>query len=489
MQPAQQLRQPRQVEDVAQALTVGLEDDRELRVAPRDLEQRLRLQALLPQRRALARVGARDEQRARGVLAEARAEQGAGAELGDDGVLELVGVDEDQLGRFPPTQLVGVGEVDDDPVVGPDRVGLEAVLLADAPRQRQAPGGVDAPAVWAEDAEAPVADLVAEALDDDRAVAGHHARRVLLLAQVVDEVARGEHVEVVVALEHLGRLVDRPPAEDADLTAELLRAPDAVALPEGHGAGDAGRRRDDHAVAPDLLDAPRRGAQQEGLPGARLVDHLLVELADAAPVGQHHREQPAIGDRARIGDRQLPRALARPDRPADAVPHDARAQLAELARRIAAVEHVEDVLQQVARQLGVGVRARDEREELVDGDRLRLVARGDRDDLLGEYVQRVARHHRRLDASLAHELDDDGALEQVGAELGEDAALARVAHRVPGAPDALQPAGDRLGRLDLQHEVDRAHVDAELERRRRDQARQLAGLEHLLDHGALLARQ
>ncbi len=138
------------------------------------------------------------------------------------------------------------------------------------------------------------------------------------------------------------------------------------------------------------------------------------------------------------------------------------------------------------------MRARDEREQLVDADDAvptRLSARGDGDDLLGQHVERVARHHGGLDAPFAHELDDHRALEQVGAELGEDAALARVAHRVPGAPDALQAPGDRLGRLDLQDEVDRAHVDPELQRRGGDQARQLAGLEHLLDHGALLARQ
>ena len=57
---AQALQQPlqrRQVEDVLQALAVGLEHDRERRVAARDLQQRLRLQALLPERRALARAG------------------------------------------------------------------------------------------------------------------------------------------------------------------------------------------------------------------------------------------------------------------------------------------------------------------------------------------------------------------------------------------------------------------------------------------------
>ena len=202
-----------QVEDVAQALAVGLEDDREAGEVARDLEQALRLQPLLPERRALAGVGARDQQRAGGVLAEAGAEQRRAGELGDDQVLELVGLDQDQVGG---RRLVGVGEVDDDPVVGPDRVGLELALGADLRRQRQPPGGVDAAAVGREDAEAPVADLVAEALDDDRLVGGDDAGRRLLLAQVGDEVLGGAAVEVVLGGQ-LGRLArDRLAGEGAD---------------------------------------------------------------------------------------------------------------------------------------------------------------------------------------------------------------------------------------------------------------------------------
>ena len=60
---------------------------------------------------------------------------------------------------------------------------------------------------------------------------------------------------------------------------------------------------------------------------------------------------------------------------------------------------------------------------------------------------------------------------------------------MPGAPDALQSAGDGLGRLDLQNEIDGAHVDAELEGAGRDEAGQLAGLQKLLDVRALLARE
>jgi hypothetical protein len=69
----------------------------------------------------------------------------------------------------------------------------------------------------------------------------------------------------------------------------------------------------------------------------------------------------------------------------------------------------------------------------------------------------------RLDVPVAHPLGDHRALEQVRAELREDAAPRDLAHAVPGAADALEARGDRLGGLDLDHEAHGAHVDAELE--------------------------
>ena len=113
----------------------------------------------------------------------------------------------------------------------------------------------------------------------------------LLLAQELDQVLGRAAVEVVLGLETLGRLVDRPACEGADRLAELLGPAHRVALPERDRARQAGRRGDDHAVAADLLDPPRARAEQERLPGTRLVDHLLVELADPAAVGQGDRVQ------------------------------------------------------------------------------------------------------------------------------------------------------------------------------------------------------
>src|SRR5262249_21776923 len=71
----QRLDEARQIEDVAQALAVRLEEDRERRVARSHREQIVRALALRPQRRALAGEAAGQEERARRALAEARREE------------------------------------------------------------------------------------------------------------------------------------------------------------------------------------------------------------------------------------------------------------------------------------------------------------------------------------------------------------------------------------------------------------------------------
>ncbi len=109
----------------------------------------------------------------------------------------------------------------------------------------------------------------------------------------------------------------------------------------------------------------------------------------------------------------------------------------------------------------------------------------DGDDLLGEDVERVAQEAGGLDVALVHGAGDGGAGDEVGAVLGEDDAVRGSADLVAGAADALHAAGDRGRRFDLDDEVDGAHVDAELERGGGDEGADLAGLEQLLDLGAL----
>ena len=133
---------------------------------------------------------------------------------------------------------------------------------------------------------------------------------------------------------------------------------------------------------------------------------------------------------------------------------------ANSSRRVGARQHAEHALEGLAGQRLERGGAADDGEQLVDGEPL---PDRHRDQLLGEDVERVARQRRLLDGAVVHALDDHGRLEEVAAVLGEDDALARFADLVPGAPDALEAARDGGGALDLDHEVDGAHVDAELE--------------------------
>ena len=85
-------------------------------------------------------------------------------------------------------------------------------------------------------------------------------------------------------------------------------------------------------------------------------------------------------------------------------------------------------------------------------------------------------------------MGDHRGLEQIAAKLRQDPAAARAPDVVAGAPDPLEAARHRTRRLDLNDEIDRAHVDAELERRGRGDRAEPAGLERLLDLEALVAR-
>ena len=163
-----------------------------------------------------------------------------------------------------------------------------------------------------EHAQAPVADLVAEPLDHDRAVARHGPGGRGLVLEVGDQVGRGAPVERALGPQPgcrpLGTGGDQLARQPPHGLAELVGPPHALALPERHRARSAGRRGHDHPVAGDLLDAPGGGAEHEGLARARLVDHLLVQLAHPRAVGQHHGVEPPVGDRARVLHRQRPRA-------------------------------------------------------------------------------------------------------------------------------------------------------------------------------------
>ena len=111
--------------------------------------------------------------------------------------------------------------------------------------------------------------------------------------------------------------------------------------------------------------------------------------------------------------------------------------------------------------------------------------RDNRDQLLRQHIQRIARKARRLDVALVHGACNGRAGHQIGAIFGKENAFAHRVHMVAGAADALHAAGHRRRRLNLNHQVDRAHIDAQLQRGGGAQGANLPGLQLLLDDRAL----
>ena len=241
---AQRVLQRGHVEDVAQALAIGLEHGGERSVTRRHGEEVGRALALLPQRGARARPASRQQQRPSRDLAELRGEKRAGAQLPHDELLDLVGRRQEQR-RI--RWLVCFRHAHHEPVVAPHRLDVEAALAAEARDDGEAPGDEHAPAERREDADAPVAELVAAALDDDRAVIGNDAGGGTLIGEVLQEVwrppsdrdrvaARGDRSRDQVA----ARVSSRPSLPIA--TPSSTGTAGHVALPERHLAGLARRR-------------------------------------------------------------------------------------------------------------------------------------------------------------------------------------------------------------------------------------------------------
>ncbi len=474
--PAEDVAERGQVEDVGKAFTVGLDEDREASVAAGHAEQVRRPLALLPERRAGTRPASRQEQGTARVLAEPRREQGRAPDRRDHEVVDRLWIGEERL--LHPVE-VALWQADRDPVVGPDGGDLLAQPLAKSRLDRQRPRGVDPPAERGEQDQPPVAELVAEALHHHAAVRRQGARGLPLVLQVCHQVLGRERVEMMPVAQPRdhglpagwapGKVALHVADERAKGATELDRPSDRVPLPEWQLARLAGRGRDDHALRGDLQHPPAAGPEDDHVAvhaGAQLVDHLLVELAHPAArraglARDEDGEEAAVRDRAARGDGDHPGIAPALHGVGYAIPHEAGLELSELVRWIRPGEHREHALEHLAGERLERRRARHGGEQVVDGP---AVHDGHRDDLLGQHVQRVPRDRRRLDQALAHALGHDRALEQVAAVLREDHAAAHLVDAVPGPAHALEPARDRGRRFDLDDEVDRAHVDPELER-------------------------
>ena len=134
----------------------------------------------------------------------------------------------------------------------------------------------------------------------------------------------------------------------------------------------------------------------------------------------------------------------------------------------------------------IGPRARHQRKEVV----LRVVAAcGLGDDLLRQHVERRVVRHDGVEQTGTDRAQERRALHEVVARHREHPALRRTGNRVARASDPLQQRGDPVRRPDLADQIDVTDVDAELERRGRDERLQPSGLQPGFGVQPLLLRQ
>ena len=235
----------------------------------------------------------------------------------------------------------------------------------------------------------------------------------------------------------------------------------------------------------DLGDSPTGRAECNDVARPGLIDHLLVEFADPRGFFAHqvHREHPAVRNRPSGGDREPLGAGACGQGGGIAVVDQSRPQFGEVRRRILAAQQIQGGFKGAARQGRERGTAPDGVEPLLDEQWAR---RAGRHGVLGQDVQRVGRHRHGFDRPGDHALHADRAADQIGAVLGQQDPPGDLADLVAGAADPLKSAGHRRRRLDLDDEIDRTHVDAEFQARRRHHRLESPTFEFVLHGRAFL---
>ena len=231
------------------------------------------------------------------------------------------------------------------------------------------------------------------------------------------------------------------------------------------------RVRHPHGPGIDGEDAPGGVPQLEDVARRTLDGEVLVERADEGLLRiEHHPVVGVVGDGASGRDRDEARRPAPLDASVDPVAvHERPPPPAPGDEALG--DHLHHLVEVLARQLPVRVRAAPEAEELILGPRF---ARRLGHRLLRQHVERLRHHHEPVQLPLVHGPHQRRALDQIVAREREQASPGGAAHGVPGPPNPLQEGRNPARRADLANQVHVPDVDAELERRRGHQRLQRA---------------
>src|ERR1019366_7595230 len=378
-------------------------------------------------------------------------------------------------------------------VVDRRRLDFEIEGLAQALWNRQTKSAIEADSERRVNDDLRAAQAVEEALDDDGLLVRDRAERLDAAADVVDGLRGG-------ALRHRafvhqpvgGRFItfDTAPnlaAKVANLRRQRIRAAPRLGLPERQRRRHPGRRLDHQAPARDTLNLPGHRAEREHVAARRFLREILFDIADLAALGLDHDVVVAgFGDRSARGDGREAGGSARADAGVDAIEENLWRRAHDFFRKLG-----RELFQKMTHFMGVEIAevvgAAQHAQQLGFGDFLFLG--GNCDDLLRRDIGASHRDFHFVEMPAANRAHRRAAFEQIVGGQREEASLGSRAEAVSRAADALNRGRDGFGRIELAYELDGADVDAEFERRGRDDRLQLAALEALLGEQALGARE
>ena len=208
-----------------------------------------------------------------------------------------------------------------------------------------------------------------------------------------------------------------------------------------------------------------------------LEGEVFVQRADEEFAGQQRDViVELIGYRAAIGHRRQASPPPGPQPAVDPVVVQVGAAPASLGGE-AVGEHPENVQVDAAGEFAKRCAAGDELEQ---GVHLPLPHAHFGDDLLAQYIQRLAAQCDGVQFPPTDSVKQRGALHQFVAGEGHQPPLGHAVDTVTGAPHPLQQSRDTSGGAELADQVHFADIDAQFQRRRGDQHLEFAGLEPVL---------
>ncbi len=514
------VRKPVEIEEVVETGSPGFYGDGEVLESADRLEESSGAAARHPQRHSPVEAGLRQQKRPPGVFAKAAAEEPAGFEAAPQRVNHAAGRSRqlrkrscDERGCRARRRVGRSRKLNENRVVLSGGGNLRAGELFERRGQQEGQRIVlrAAPQRVTDDTAGRQRLVLGEVLQDDPSAVGEPDAGVFALREEKSgKLTRGGGRDGKAAPERpqrvggfgrrrglecfpgsgsvrgrddrIGRL-----EKTEDALTQYPVAPHRLSAPEGDGGVGLARGLDEDLAVGDPRDAPRLIAEHEDLADATFPHELFVELADAGAVpGTAELVVAAVRDGAAGVIEQAGDAGAGGGDAADAIDGDPRFELSEASGAVLAREQVDDRVELLAGELGVGVDAANEVEELVEvagfhGDH--------REKHLREHVEGLPHRRHGLYVAVNRRAGGHDGIEAVAAEERIHPRATYRPYLVTRAAGHLQAGGDRERRLCEDYLVDGADVDAELERGRGDDGLELPGPHLLLHERAHLTRE